>query len=79
MIRYMLSVIEWLESVRIWMHFASWNIFTDPPKQPVKRYGPHAHCMDGVVLKPSTLIHVAEKFLQMAATNNSSAGHSNTH
>ena len=50
-----------------------------PPKQPVKRYGPHAHCMDGVVLKPSTLIHVAEKFLQMAATNCVDAGHFNTH
>ena len=36
----------------------------------------HKHCVE--LLKPSTLIHIAEKFLQLAATNCTDAGHSNT-
>lgn len=37
----------------------------------------HEHCVD--VLKPSTFLHIAEKLLQMAATNCSDGGHYNTH
>ena len=37
---------------------------------------PHDHCME--ILKPSTLMHIGEKLLQLAATNNTDGGHLNT-